>query len=193
MDLLEEDKEGYQKENDDMQTRAYINKSSPYQKKVDAVRYKYFNSHRKGMLKVLCVGCGVEEPIKVNATHACDLSALAERFLRSGNWKGEFKVCSCDNLPYSNKEFDLVICSEVIEHLPTKKDITKTFNEVNRVGKRWIITTPWITRAAGNTEPTHKHFLNEKEITRIVPNLDYFLERRDIFVFARGGIDAEKG
>jgi len=75
-------------------------------------------------------------------------------------WKGHFKVASCTNIPAPDKYFDVAVCSEVIEHLPEIADVKKTFSELERVAKKWIITTPGNPLGPKNTEPTHKRFLD---------------------------------
>ena len=49
------------------------------------------------------------------------------------------------NLPFKNSSFDFVYCSEVIEHLFSRKDQEQLMQEIKRVlkqGGRCIITTP---------------------------------------------------
>ena len=179
----------YQLENEEMQHRQWAQKNGQWQKKADAGRFAQINKIKGDAKTVLSIGCGPKEPIGIGATHACDIAFNAQRFLEGSQWKGEFKQCSCDDLPYADKQFDFVVCSEVIEHLPEEADIMRTFQEVDRVGKRWLLTTPWITRKQGNTEKTHRHFLNEEEIKRIVPDIPMKMERFDIFLFMTGGKD----
>jgi len=46
-------------------------------------------------------------------------------------------------IPFDDKSFDLVLCLEVIEHLE-KKEGLKLLDELTRVGKRVIISTPGV-------------------------------------------------
>lgn len=45
---------------------------------------------------------------------------------------------SCDNLPFEDNAFDMVLCSEVLEHLPTDI-LNKTVSEIKRVSKKYIL------------------------------------------------------
>jgi len=71
---------------------------------------------------ILDVGCGEGFTInklqkKFNADHyGFDISADAIEFLRNQGVQGEFKAGSLEDIQYS-KKFDLVICSELLEHL----------------------------------------------------------------------------
>lgn len=103
---------------------------------------------------ILSVGCSGFEPKLYGATHALDVHKTALRLLRYNEWKGEFKVGSCTALPWPDRFFDLAICSEVIEHLPTDDDVLCAFKEIDRVAKNWLITTP----SSPIPEPTHKRF-----------------------------------
>ena len=46
---------------------------------------------------------------------------------------------NAEHLPFKNKAFDLVISTEVIEHV---EDVELFAKEIERVGKSWYITTP---------------------------------------------------
>jgi len=56
--------------------------------------------------------------------------------------KGEFIVCSASQLPFKNNSFDIVLCTEVIEHVENQ---VKAFDEMFRVLKKGgylVLTTP---------------------------------------------------
>lgn len=103
-----------------------------------------------GLIKgkeILDVGCGVGKLGKKfkdfgNEVFGVDISANAIRKSRK-LLDGAFVVdLLSDKLPFSNHKFDLVICSEVIEHLTDSINLLK---EVRRVMKRngvLILTTP---------------------------------------------------
>jgi hypothetical protein len=134
-----------------------------------SARFARIRKFIEGCATVLSVGCGPYEPVVINATHACDVADNALTFLKLGGWSGEFRICSCDNLPYSYKQFDAAVCSEVIEHLPDLESVKKTFEELTRVAKRWIVTTPCNPLGPKNTEPTHKRAFTEELLSTLLP------------------------
>lgn len=141
-------------------------------------RIKIIKDFCKGAKRILSVGCGPFEPIDINATHAIDVVTNSRDYLREQGWKGSFYLGSCDNLPgnWSSKQcnFDVAVCSEVIEHLPNLDIVKKTFQEVNRVATKWIFTCPdW-----KGTEPTHKRAFTEKMLKAVTEGLDCRIEHR---------------
>jgi len=183
MDLDDNDMAGYLEENENMQEEQWRMRNGPWQKRADVLRFEQINGLKRNAKLILSVGCGPKEPIAIGATHACDIALSAEKYLRAQGWTGEFKQCSCDKLPYPDKFFDFAVMSEVIEHLPTLEDCRNAILELNRVSKRWLITTPWVNRDQGNREPTHKHFFDEKSIHALVPDWVLLMVRYDIFLF----------
>jgi len=61
-------------------------------------------------------------------------------------------------LPFKSKDFDVVTCIEVIEHLP-KKDGEKLLDEIERLAKLVIVTTPTTFFSQENYDhnPFQKH------------------------------------
>jgi ubiquinone/menaquinone biosynthesis C-methylase UbiE len=110
-------------------------------------------------------------PIFLGATHACDLSSAAGELLRRTGYAGKFTVADCRDLPYHDKEFDVAVMTEVIEHLPEMRDVHKALRELERVAKKWVATTPRASasgfRDKWNIEETHKQFLTRDDMVKI--------------------------
>ena len=92
-------------------------------------------------------------------------------------------------LPFKDNEFDLIWCSEVIEHLIDPKVSINEFNRVLKSDGKIIITTPnsyfwfyYIARIFGKKprdlqNSDHKHFFSIKAIKELFPKgkiLGYF-------------------
>jgi len=113
---------------------------------------------------ILSVGGGAVEPTIINATHCVDIVPIVGHYLKLLKWNGYFRACSCTDIPAPNKYFDVAVCCEVIEHLPSIDDVKKTFKEVDRVAKRWIFTTPANPLGPMNPEPDHKRSFTIEEL-----------------------------
>ena len=85
-------------------------------------------------------------------------------------------------LPFKNSQFDVVVCSELIEHL-TKAEGSALIDEMKRVGRKVIITTPnrfFANDVAidGNSLLSHQSLWCTKELTARgfrVHGLEYFM------------------
>ncbi|MBK7221825.1 MAG: class I SAM-dependent methyltransferase [Saprospiraceae bacterium] len=93
---------------------------------------------------VLDVGCGngiLVNYLSNNHSHefqricGCDRSETSLQFVKTEKVKA-----SIDQLPFSDKEFDLVTCLEVIEHLPQEVYI-KALKELQRIASKYIIVS----------------------------------------------------
>jgi len=122
-----------------------------------------------GSRKILSVGGGAVEPSVIKATHLIDIAPNAGELARFMKWKGYFKVGSSTDIPAPDKYFDVAVCREVLEHLPTLDDVKKTLHELDRVAKKWIATTPAYPLGPKNPERTHKRFLDLETLKRLSP------------------------
>jgi len=101
-------------------------------------------------LKVLNIGVGGGILEKIALTKQIDIYALdpsenSIKKLQELIGKDKAKIGYSQNIPYQSNYFDIVIMSEVLEHL-TDEVIVKTLKEVNRVLKKngkFIGTVPY--------------------------------------------------
>ena len=133
-------------------------------------RYLALRDFCSGSKTILSVGSAGVEPLAIHATHACDVHRIAGDLLKSIGWKGEFRVCSCDDLSHADKWFDVAVCSEVIEHLPDHESVKETFLELDRVAKKWIVTTPDVDVIKPEAQDkSHINFWNKEQIKTLLP------------------------
>ena len=64
----------------------------------------------------------------------------------------------CESLPFRDKEFDLVLCIEVVEHLE-RNNALRIIDELGRIGRRAIVSTPSVEvpRPALDGNPWQRH------------------------------------
>jgi SAM-dependent methyltransferase len=91
-----------------------------------------------------------------------------------------------DGLPFADETFDLVWCSEVIEHLVDPAKSIEEMERVTKAGGDIVITTPnsyallfRVLAVFGLTpqriqRPDHLHFFGEPDIRRLFPNADIY-------------------
>lgn len=76
---------------------------------------------------------------------------------RNGSFDYDFVVCDAENLPFKWASFDVVLCSEVLEHI---FDYHKALCEIYRVACRRIILSfpgqTFIGKLIGRVKPLHK-------------------------------------
>ena len=136
------------------------------------------------------IGCGGFMPSVLNTSHACDIHN-SSKFLKSLKWSGEFKVSDISKkLPYKDREFKIAICSEVIEHLKSKKAIFNAFNELDRISNEWIVTTP----ATYDIDTDHNfHFgYNDDNLFDFIPDIEFIVIRKGYYYYISNSVNKLK-
>ncbi|MBC7902424.1 MAG: class I SAM-dependent methyltransferase, partial [Gemmatimonadaceae bacterium] len=94
---------------------------------------------------------------------------------RSGDIKvlrnQQFLQADGENLPFKDKEFDYVICNQVLEHV---EDPVKFLSEQFRVAKKGFIETPSLLGEYLFPRESHKWILHE------VDNVLYLVDKKSI-------------
>jgi ubiquinone/menaquinone biosynthesis C-methylase UbiE len=100
-------------------------------------------------ISTICeIGCGEGELLKILREYfphaeifACDLSPNEIKKAKV-NCKGlniHFSVQDAQQLNYKDKQFDLLVACEVLEHIP---EPNKTISEMQRIGKLAVVSMP---------------------------------------------------
>ncbi|MCP4049459.1 MAG: class I SAM-dependent methyltransferase [bacterium] len=102
---------------------------------------------KKSPTKLLDAGCG--KGFTGNSVfglckeyHGFDISYSAVAIAKKRLPNGVFNVGSLKKLPYDDEEFDCVVCSEVLEHIPDYLKAMSELSRVTKMGGSLIITTP---------------------------------------------------
>lgn len=130
---------------------------------------------------VLDVGCGtglITRHLKGNVV-GLDINEWNLERAKKNVANAMFIQGDCEDLWFGSNSFDLIICTETLEHLPEPK---KTLNEINRVLKddgRLVVTVPstsmiWkfrkhLTSTHPHSEPFHKNY-SKKELRKLLSN-----------------------
>lgn len=93
-------------------------------------------------------------------------------------------ICDITDIPVPDRSFDVIICSEVLEHVPEPIEVIKEFSRILRPGGRLLLTAPLVCALhqepyifyGGYTPYWYQRFLpeNEFENITIVPNCGFF-------------------
>lgn len=128
-----------------------IKENSPRIKEREEFIYELFPNN---VNSVLDVGCGdgyltikLIELKYAKIIFGVDLSYTRMKRAKAQSKNSNFCVASSYSLPYKANSFDLVLCTEVLEHL---EDFYIAFSEILRVAKKYILIT------VPNNEPTNK-------------------------------------
>jgi SAM-dependent methyltransferase len=114
-------------------------------------------SHRHG--HVLDLGCGEGALLEAAGLRGIGVDLNAERLALAAE-KG-LRVVRADggSLPFADDTFDVVVCMEVLEHVPRMEAVMSEVARVLRPGGRWIISVPGITlRSWYEMKRYHKAF-----------------------------------
>ena len=82
--------------------------------------------------------------------------------------------------PFAANEFDEVICSHVIEHVPDVMAFISEIHRVTRPGGRIKIVTPHYSNPDWATDPTHRNHFNSYSFTCFMPERSPFPFYTDI-------------
>ncbi len=110
---------------------------------------------------VLDVGCGMgilaSHLCKQYQVTACDILIAEKTPVNFPEIK--FKEANVENLPFGDREFDTVICTHTLEHIP---DIFSAINELKRVARKRLIIIVPKERPYKYTFNLHLHFFPYK-------------------------------
>jgi hypothetical protein len=119
------------------------------------------------------LGSGGFMPKFLGVTYACDDNELALEYLKKEKWNGVFEVVDLRKtpLPFGDKQFEVLVCSEVIEHLDTLDQIKNLFKEIDRISKRWVVTTP----SPFIPDRDHNFWFSPNDLFELIPfEKDYY-------------------
>jgi len=161
----------------------------PLQRYWQRCRYKIVCDMSRGARSTLDIGCGSSRILSgLDNGIGLDIQMTKLRFIRS---YGKPLVNAAINaLPFKDNAFDCVVCSEVIEHIPSN---SKPFQEMSRVlqkGGKLILGTPdygslwWrvIERlydvfAPGGYAEEHITRYTRRSLTEVMEQLGFAVER----------------
>jgi len=154
--------------------------------------YRYCKPHASG--DVLDLGCGygygahlLSETAK--SVVGIDYHSPAIEYARE-HYAGEnqaFREHDANNpLPFEDNSFDLIVSSEVLEHIALQKELLSEIARVGRPAGHAIIKTPQAKGETRSDNPHHAHELNRDEFQSLIKSvfpkaeLFYWLQKCNI-------------
>jgi len=151
---------------------------------------------------ILDVGCGSGEnslalAAKGHRLHGIDLSPVAIERYRNHGFEGRVGDLG-SGIDYPDASFDLVFCSEVIEHMTAPERLATEIYRVLRPNGRLVLSTPnsafWLYRLLGLfgytvgelQHPKHFQFFSRRSLLRLLKTAGFSpirLQGRNIYVF----------
>jgi len=71
-----------------------------------------------------------------------DFAGLQDEQLRHGSYGQVDYICDATEIPVADGSFDVILCTEVIEHVPEPVAVVKEFARILKPGGRLILTAP---------------------------------------------------
>ena len=96
----------------------------------------------EGIERIVDIGCGDGRLAHLLAAAGYQVTGVDQSPTALERVRVEKVLCSADQLPFSDRQFDLAICAEVIEHLPEPL-FSDTLKELARVASQVVITVPY--------------------------------------------------
>lgn len=147
----------------------------------------------QGQLLVLDIGCGTGENSRVieakgHRVSGIDISENAIAKYRAHGFDGRTMDIE-QGLGFPDASFDVLFCSEVIEHLAAPDRLVNEAFRVLVPGGKLILSTPnsafWVYRvlaALGRTlselqHPKHLHFFSRRSLNKLLTGAGFLIER----------------
>ncbi|GAB6182253.1 class I SAM-dependent methyltransferase [Desulfotomaculum defluvii] len=134
---------------------------------------------------ILDAGCGaggtMEYMSKYGSVVGVDISQEMVEHCRN---IGLAAYCeSIDNLPFENQSFDLVLCLDVLEHLPNEQSALKELIRVVRPGGILTFSVPAFSWLWGKHDDLNNHYrrYNRGELIKLIEMFDLTIERITYF------------
>lgn len=148
---------------------------------------KITSSYMTSPVKILDAGCGAGGTMEYMSRYGSVIGVdISQKMVEHCRNMGMPVYCtSVSELPFPDKEFDLVFCLDVLEHIPDEKQALKELIRVVRPGGIMVFTVPAFTWLWGHHDILNNHCrrYNFGELPGLLANCDLSIERVTYFNF----------
>ncbi len=133
-------------------------------------KYRYLNEINKickihHNTKILDVGCGISTVLHFIDGDKYGIDPLADEYKKLYKYPREINIQKGfgENIPFLNDYFDVVFCSNVLDHVTNPQ---KTVDEIHRVlkTKGYFVLTVEIFKEKILRDPAHPHNLTKEDV-----------------------------
>lgn len=132
-------------------------------------------------VKILDVGCGVGEIMTLLQERnkcVCSGMDIAPSAVAAVKAKGmEARVGILPDIPFSDASFEVLLCTEVLEHVTDAKSAVGSMYRVLQPGGLLVLTVP---DGEVDMEEFHVHRFNEKSIRKMLTSTGFVVRRVEL-------------
>jgi len=137
--------------------------------------------------RVLDVGCGISSLLNhIDAKEKWGVDPLMDEYkeLFAYGKAFRFKKARGENLPFPANSFDIIVCSNALDHTEDPKKVVDEIHRVLRVGGNLILTVELFpeTDKTQKRDLAHPHALSEHELISLLRNFDIVFHKQSHFI-----------
>lgn len=120
--------------------------------------------------KVLDVGCGISTVLHWVEGKRHGIDPLGERYKEVYRYPAGMEIRGgyAEKLPYADREFDFVFCSNCIDHTTSPPDVVAEVLRVLRPGGHFVLTCETFRSDLGKRDAGHPHSMTTKKLLDLV-------------------------
>ncbi len=131
------------------------------------IKYRFLDEIRKHVVfdqntVILDVGCGISTVLHYLPGHRFGIDPLVDKYKTIYMYPRDLKLCTGygENIPFRDNCFDVIVCSNCIDHTDSPKQTIKEIQRVLRQGGHLIMTCEVFSKDLGQRNPGHPHSMN---------------------------------
>jgi SAM-dependent methyltransferase len=127
--------------------------------------------------RVLDVGCGISTVLHLLPGERIGVDALAEAYKKLYEYPAQIRIeeASAESLPFEEGFFDLVFCSNALDHMTSPKRALDEMRRVLRPDGRLILTVE-VFEGDTHRDPAHPHALDVSAVKSLLGAAEFDIE-----------------
>jgi SAM-dependent methyltransferase len=123
---------------------------------------------------VLDVGCGISTVLEFVRGRRYGVDPLADRYRTIYEYPEDLHIQRAygESLPFSDNAFDVVFCSNCIDHTESPMRLVAEVDRVLRPGGHFILTCEVFSAAGGSRNAGHPHSMSQDQLLGLVSRFE---------------------